>query len=251
VRSRGRDDVLAYHEAGHAVMAILLGASVDLVAINQHAVTYYGDIDQLNEEHEIMISMGGDIAVRHFIDPKMNNLSRRDRHNIQKALNRKGIKGINRKQIRARLRDRAERLLISHQENSAKVEKLAKVLMECPVLFIDQIQQILPEAHPSKVWPPRTIKERNQFYGTDSSFAFREWINQILPLRRFRNDNRKRVKHRYEVHLYDDRGKKLSTIGHHQDFEKGLEQIVDYRKSNGEHEIFMYDCGTGEYYEKR
>jgi len=194
-----------------------------------------------------MIYVAADIAVRHFIDPKRNSLSRGDRHNIQKALNRKGVHGVERKQLRARLRNRVERLLISNQENSAKVEKLAKALLECPVLLFDQIQQILPEAHPSKDWPPRTIKERNRFYGSNSSFAFREWIDQILPLRKFKNDERKLVKHRYEVSLYCQ-GKKLRIIGRHQDFENGLDQIKDYCKSNGEHEIFMYDCGTGEYY---
>ena len=176
-------------------------------------------------------------------------MARTDRHNIQKALNRKGVHGAERKQLRTRLRERTERLLISDQENSAKVEKLAKALLERPLLFIDQIQQILPEAHPSKDWPPRTIEERNHLYGSNSSFAFREWIDQILPLRKFRNDERKLVKHRYEVSLYA-KGKKLRIIGRHQGFEKGMNQIMDYCKSNGEHEVFMYDCGTGEYYDE-
>ena len=196
-----------------------------------------------------MICMAGDVAVRHFIDPKMNSLSWGDRHEIQKALNRKGVHGVERKQLRVQLRDQTERLLISDQENSAKVEKLAKALLERPVLFINQIQQILPEAYASKDWPPRTIRERNQLYGNDSSFAFDEWINQLLPLRKFRNDERKLVQHRYEVSLYGQ-GKKIRIIGRHQDFDNGLSQIEDYCNSNGEHEVFMYDCGTGEYYDE-
>lgn len=238
------DYVPAYHEAGHTVMAIVLGVSIDLVAIKEHAVTYHGDTDQF--EHEIMISMAGDIAVRHFIDPKRNTLSGGDRRNIQKALNRKGIRGAERKQLRVQLRDRAERLLIS--ENSAKVEKLAKALLKRPVLFIDQIQQILPEAHPSKDWPPRTPEERRKLYDPHCSVAFIQWLERLIPLREFRDEEGKPVKHRFEVNLYDDHGVKLRTLMTTDDFVVSYDALHEFEEPDKKH-VRVFDCECDEYYE--
>ena len=87
------NEAYTYHEAGHAVMAIL-DEGVDLVAIGEHAVTLVED-EMKNEEHNIMVSMAGDVAVRHFLDAKKHSwIANDDRREVSKILNRKGIIGF-------------------------------------------------------------------------------------------------------------------------------------------------------------